>query len=153
MAQVSRRHSVDCRGPLDRCGRGRLHVFHVDSVVPSTRINESIRGGILGLRLLGAPLGVLGAPASLILLFGMMVFLGARRSLQGGPLKVDRTWTPRRVDLDRLELRLPRISGLSSTGDMPTVNGFHIQHPNQFYRQYVAVVQRPRSPTSKMVRG
>jgi len=35
---------------------------------------ESIRGGVLGLRLLGAPLGVAGAPATLILLFGMMAF-------------------------------------------------------------------------------
>ena len=35
---------------------------------------ESIRGGVLGLRLLGAPLGVVGAPATLILLFGMMAF-------------------------------------------------------------------------------
>jgi hypothetical protein len=35
---------------------------------------ESIRGGVLGLRLLGALLGVLGAPATFILLFGMMTF-------------------------------------------------------------------------------
>lgn len=35
---------------------------------------ESIRGGLLFLRLLGGFLGVLGAPASLILLFGMMAF-------------------------------------------------------------------------------
>ena len=35
---------------------------------------ESIRGGLLFLNLLGAPLGILGAPASIILLFGMVAF-------------------------------------------------------------------------------
>src|SRR5215469_8869738 len=35
---------------------------------------ESVRGGVLFLRLLGALVGVLGAPASLILLFGMIAF-------------------------------------------------------------------------------
>ncbi len=35
---------------------------------------DSLRGGDLFLRILGAPLGIVGAPASLILLFGMMAF-------------------------------------------------------------------------------
>lgn len=49
-------------------------VFMSFMLTPWFQQIESIRGGILGLRVLGAPLGVLGAPAALILLFGMMTF-------------------------------------------------------------------------------
>lgn len=49
-------------------------VFMTFMLTPWFEQIESARGGVLFLRLLGAPLGILGAPASLILLFGMMAF-------------------------------------------------------------------------------
>jgi hypothetical protein len=49
-------------------------VFMTFMLTPWFERIESVRGGVLFLRSLGAPLGILGAPASLILLFGMMAF-------------------------------------------------------------------------------
>jgi hypothetical protein len=50
---------------------GSVYGFHADTLVLP---NSSCAAGELLLRLLGAPLGILGAPASLVVLSGMAAF-------------------------------------------------------------------------------
>lgn len=54
-----------------------------------------------------------------------------------GISNVSGSWRPNKHDIQLLESRLPRISALRSKGEL---NGIQIQHPDRYYRQYIAVV-------------
>jgi hypothetical protein len=50
--------------------------------------------------------------------------------------KIDGTWEPSKTDLDELEANLSQISTLNIYGwDLR----IHIEHPEQYFRQYIAV--------------
>jgi hypothetical protein len=51
--------------------------------------------------------------------------------------KYDGSWQPTKADLDGLEANLSQISALEIYG---WENRIHIEHPEQYYRQYVAVM-------------
>jgi hypothetical protein len=46
------------------------------------------------------------------------------------------TWQPSQLDIDALEANLPQLSALSPSGWKPVR---HIEHPEQYYRQYIGV--------------
>lgn len=54
-----------------------------------------------------------------------------------GVSNITGSWHPNKNDIQRLESRLPLISSLRSAGEL---NGVQIQHPDRYYRQYIAVV-------------
>jgi hypothetical protein len=51
------------------------------------------------------------------------------------------TWQPTKADLDGLEANLSQISGLKADGWNASV---HIDHPEQYFRQYVAIIRAGR---------
>jgi hypothetical protein len=54
-----------------------------------------------------------------------------------GLAHVDGSWHPTTPDIELLESRLVRISGLRSKG---ALKGLQINQPDRYYRQYIAVV-------------
>jgi hypothetical protein len=55
-----------------------------------------------------------------------------------GPNKIDGSWLPSKAQLDALEASIPHISDLRSGG---APKGGQIAHPEQYYRQYLALIR------------
>jgi len=55
-----------------------------------------------------------------------------------GPQGIDGSWQPSRSQIETLEASLPHISDLRNGG---APNGQKIEHPERYYRQYLAVVR------------
>ena len=51
------------------------------------------------------------------------------------------SWQPSDADLKGLEANLPQVSNLKENGTGP---GRHIDHPNEYFRQYLPIVQSGR---------
>jgi hypothetical protein len=62
----------------------------------------------------------------------------AREYPKSGPDKIDGGWQPNKAVIDNLEANLPHISELRSFG---APNGEKIEHPNTYFRQYLAVIR------------
>ncbi|MGD0893741.1 MAG: hypothetical protein ABR923_19635 [Terracidiphilus sp.] len=57
---------------------------------------------------------------------------------RSGPTKIDGTWEAQKTDIDLLEANLSRISDLRGRGG---TTGGRIEHPQRYFRQYIAVLQ------------
>jgi hypothetical protein len=55
-----------------------------------------------------------------------------------GPEKIDGTWVASKTEIDALEANLPHISDLKGRGG---TTGGRIEHPDRYFRQYIAVLQ------------
>jgi hypothetical protein len=55
-----------------------------------------------------------------------------------GPGRFDGTWTPTKTDVNAMEAQIEKISKLQIQGD----KGTQIDHPDQYYRQYVGIILR-----------
>lgn len=58
-----------------------------------------------------------------------------------GPEKIDGSWQPTTSQIETLEANLPKLSTLRNAG---APNGEKIEHPEQYYRQYLAVIRAGR---------
>jgi hypothetical protein len=56
-----------------------------------------------------------------------------------GPPKFGATWQPTETDVRAMESRLSRVSQLQARG-VPSVQSARIEHPDQYFRQYVGIV-------------
>jgi hypothetical protein len=59
-----------------------------------------------------------------------------------GPEKIDGSWQPAKSQTEALEHNLPHISDLRGFG---APNGERIEHPELYYRQYLAVIRGGRA--------
>lgn len=60
-----------------------------------------------------------------------------------GPPSFAATWKPKLSDIVAMESRLSHISSLKAQG-IGFMQGSHIEHPNQYFRQYAAIVVNKR---------
>jgi hypothetical protein len=58
--------------------------------------------------------------------------------LSANPDFTIQSWQPTEADLEGLEANLPQVSNLKENGPGP---GSRIDHPNEYFRQYLAIVQ------------
>ena len=62
----------------------------------------------------------------------------ARMYPKKGPERIDGGWQPTQSQIETLEANLPHVSDLRSFG---APKGETIDHPEQYYRQYLAVIR------------
>ena len=66
----------------------------------------------------------------------------ARMYPKKGPERIDGSWQPTQTQIETLEANLPHVSDLKSFG---APKGETIKHPEQYYRQYLAVIRAGQS--------
>ena len=101
--------------------------------------------GLFGIRLLHvAPFPVMGQSTNQtpVLKPGSVLLpaseTDAFKLYLGDPKVTVQSWQPSQADLDSLERNLPQISSLRENAPGP---GRHIENPEKFFRQYLAIVQ------------
>jgi hypothetical protein len=107
------------------------------------RIRNFIGAGLLSVLLIGARAQPEQRPEQMFVLLPPSEATSlAEKYERKGPDRIDGSWQPNLTQIKALEANLSRISDLRSD-DAPSIekNDKKIDHPDRYFRQYVAVVR------------